>query len=130
MSENHYFSHEFREFHAYVDSIRKVNMRFTLTSLNRAFWKLRGAVLPKGVVVQSVWGGSGAVVQARTPASGVNVMILHQGKFTGMGEEMTPGSALVMPPGSMSFTHTPGGYGCYSIFIPAGLAQSVDSLLS
>lgn len=103
-------------------------MRFTLTRLKTALWKLNGAVLPGGVVIQSVWGGSGAVVQARTPAAGINIMILHQGKFVGMGEEMTPGSALLMPPGSISLTHTPGEYGCYSIFIPAELAKSVGSL--
>jgi hypothetical protein len=128
MSDHSFFSHEHREFHSYIDSIKRVNLRFTLTRLNRALWKLRGAILPGGVVVQSVWGGAGAVVQAKTPPVGINVLVHHTGKFVGMGEEMVPGSALLMPPGSMSFTHTPGEYGCYSIFVPIDLARSVASL--
>lgn len=128
MSAHPFFSHEYREFHSYIDSIKRVNIRFTLTRLNRALWKLRGVILPGGVVVQSVWGGAGAVVQAKTPPAGINVLVHHTGNFVGMGEEMTPGSALLMPPGSMSFTHTPGGYRCYSIFIPIDLAREVASL--
>ncbi len=124
------FSAKFADLDAYVASLTGADLRYTMTRPDVSLWKIDRAILPGGIVVQSMWGGCGSILESGTPESSINLFLHREGHFHALGQELDLASAVLMPPGSESFTRTPGKYSCSVISIPRELVRSNDALRS
>ena len=122
------FSAEFSDLDAYVASLTGADLRYTMTRPDVPLWKIDRVVLPGGLVVQSMWGGCGSILESGTPDFSVNLFLHREGYFHALGQELDLATAVLMPPGAESFTRTPGKYGCFAISIPAALVRTIDAL--
>lgn len=124
------FSAEFADLDAYVASLTGADLRYTMTRPDVSLWKIDRVFLPGGIVVQSMWGGCGSILESGTPESSINLFLHREGYFQALGQELNLASAVLMPPGSESFTSTPGKYGCSVISFPKELVRSTNGLRS
>lgn len=122
------FSAEFSDLDAYVASLTGADLRYTMTCQDVPLWKVDRVILPGGMVVQSMWGGCGSILESGTPDFSINLFLHREGYFHALGQELDFATAVLMPPGAESFTRTPGKYGCFAISIPLQLARTTDAL--
>jgi AraC family ethanolamine operon transcriptional activator len=121
-------SAEFRDLDAYVASLTGADFRYTMTHPGVSLWKLDRVFLPGGLVVQSIRGGCGSILESGTPDVSINLFLHREGYFQVLGQELDLATAVLMPPGSESFSRTPGKYSCFGISIPRRFVRTSRAL--
>ena len=81
-------SAEFRDLDAYVASLTGADFRYTMTHPGVPLWKIDRVFLPGGLVVQSAWGGCGAILESGTPDFNINLFLHREGYFQVLGQEL------------------------------------------